>query len=162
LTNKLLYDLSGVLLEVEWDEICQEPKVERIVPLYHKTDVLGSQVYLLEKFNLWARNGSNVEEIWKTYKNIILEGTKCYVPQKIPSKNPDPEYYNKEVKLLKVKIRKMYNKRTFGQPYQAELKRLCKELLVAKEKAQETFLRSVLQKKLDAGQSSVCQKTQRK
>jgi len=39
----------------------------------------------------------------------------------------------------------MYNKRKFGQPYQAELKRLSKELLVAKKKAQEIFLRLVLQ-----------------
>jgi len=38
----------------------------------------------------------------------------------------------------------MYNKRKFWQPYQAELKRLSKELLVAK-KPQETILRSVLQ-----------------
>jgi hypothetical protein len=37
----------------------------------------------------------------------------------------------------------MYNKRKFGEPFQAELKRLSKELLVAKNKAQETFLRSV-------------------
>jgi len=40
---------------------------------------------------------------------------------------------------------KMYNKRKFGQPCQAEIKRLSKELLVAKKKAQETFLLSVLQ-----------------
>jgi hypothetical protein len=39
----------------------------------------------------------------------------------------------------------MYNKRKLGQPYQRELKRLSKELLAAKKKAQETFLRSVLQ-----------------
>jgi len=39
----------------------------------------------------------------------------------------------------------MYNKRKFGQPYQAELKRLSKELLVAKKKDHETFLRSVLE-----------------
>jgi len=38
----------------------------------------------------------------------------------------------------------MHNKRNFGQPYQVELKSLSKELLVAKKKAQETFLRSVL------------------
>ena len=38
----------------------------------------------------------------------------------------------------------MYNKRKFGQPYQVELKHLSKKLLVAKKKAQETFLRSVL------------------
>ena len=61
------------------------------------------------------------------------------------SKIPDPEDYNKEVKWLKVKVRKMYNKRKFGQPYQTDLKRLSKELLVAKEEAQETFLRPVLQ-----------------
>ena len=47
--------------------------------------------------------------------------------------------------MLKVKARKMYNKRKFGQPYKADLKRLSTEFLVAKKKAQETFLRSVLQ-----------------
>ena len=39
----------------------------------------------------------------------------------------------------------MYNKRNFGLHYQADLKRLSKELLVVKKEAQETFLRSVLQ-----------------
>jgi uncharacterized protein (UPF0248 family) len=65
--------------------------------------------------------------------------------KKTLSKNPDPEYYNREVKRLKVKARKAYNKRKFGQRYRADLNRLSKELLVAKKKAQETFLRSGLQ-----------------
>ena len=39
----------------------------------------------------------------------------------------------------------MYNKGNFRQPYQAEMHRLSEELLVARQKAQETFLRSVLQ-----------------
>ena len=30
-------DHNGVLLEVEWDEICREPRSERQVPMYHKT-----------------------------------------------------------------------------------------------------------------------------
>jgi len=84
-------DHNGVLLEVEWDEIYREPKVERIVPVYHKTDVLGLQAFLRENFNLWAGNGSCVEDIWKSYKDIIFEGIKRYVPQKILSKIPDPE-----------------------------------------------------------------------
>jgi len=79
------------------------------------------------------------------FKGVIFEGIKGYVTQKILSKIPDPEYYNKEVKRLNVMVRKMYKKITFGQPYQAELKRLSKELLVAKKKAHKTFLRSVLQ-----------------
>jgi hypothetical protein len=138
-------DHDGVLLEVEWDVICREPQVERIVPLYHKTDVLGLQAFLWEKFKLWAGNGSCVEKIWNSYKDIIFEGIKRYVPSKSLSKNSDPEYYNREVKRLKVKAKKVYRKRKFGQHYQAALKRLSKELLVSKKKAQETFLRSVLQ-----------------
>ena len=59
-------------------------------------------------------------------------------------KSPDPKYYNKEVKRLKVKFRRVNNKRKLGQRYQVELKKLSKELLAAKKTAQETFLRSVL------------------
>jgi hypothetical protein len=42
----------------------------------------------------------------------------------------------------------MYNKKKFWKPYQAELKILSKDLLVAKKKDQETFLHSVLQNKI--------------
>jgi hypothetical protein len=64
--------------------------------VYHKTDVLGLQAFIRENFKLWAGNGSCVEEIWESY-DIILEGIKRYVFPKTLSKNPDPEYYNKEV-----------------------------------------------------------------
>jgi hypothetical protein len=101
---------NGVSWDTEWDEICWEAKVETIVPFYHKTDILCLQAFLRDKLNLWAGNGRCVEEIWKNFKDIIFEDTKSYVPKKILSKNPDPEYYNKEVKRLKVKVRKMYNK----------------------------------------------------
>jgi len=80
------------------------------------------QAFIRYKFNLWAGNGSYVEEIWKNFKDKIFEGIKCYVPQNILNKNPYPEYYNKEVKRLKIKVRKMYNKRKFWQLYQAEMK----------------------------------------
>jgi hypothetical protein len=53
-------DHNGVLLEVEWVEICREPEVERIVPMYHKTDVFGLQAFLREKLYLWAGNCSRV------------------------------------------------------------------------------------------------------
>jgi len=75
-------DHDEVLLEVEWNEIFREPKVEIIVPVYHKTDVMALQAFLREKFNLWAGNGRCLEEIWKNYKDIIFEGIKRYVPQK--------------------------------------------------------------------------------
>jgi hypothetical protein len=118
-----------------------------------QTYVLGLQAFLRENFKLWAGNGSCVEDIWKSYKDIIFEGIKRYGPQRIASKNPDLEYYNKEVKRLKVKFRKMYNKRKFGQPYQLELKRLSMEILVAKKKAQEPFYVRSYRTKAVAGQS---------
>jgi hypothetical protein len=116
--------------------------MERIVPLYHKTDVLGLQTFLWEKCTLWAGNGSCIEEIWKSYKDIVFGGIERFVPHKMLSRNSDPEYYNREVKRLKVKVRRVYNKRRFGQHYQDELKWLSKESLVAQRK---TFLCSVLQ-----------------
>ena len=96
--------------------------------MYHKTDVLALQAFLREKFYLWAGNGSCMEDIRKSYKGIIFEGIKRYVLHKILGKNPDPEYYNKEVKWLKLKVREMW-KRKLGQLYQRELKGLSKGLL---------------------------------
>jgi hypothetical protein len=49
----------------------------------------------------------------------------------------------------------MHNKGKFGQPYQAELKRLFKKLSVAKKKAQEIFYVPSNKMKVDAGQSSI-------
>jgi hypothetical protein len=86
---------------------------------------------------------SCVEEIWKSFKETVYASIYLFVPHKILRKNPDPEYYNKEVKRLKVKVRRVY-KRKLGKRYQVELKRLFKELLAEKKTAQETFLRSVL------------------
>jgi hypothetical protein len=138
-------DHNGVLLEVDWDETSHGEQDERIVPLYHKSDVLGPQAFLREKFKLWAGNGSCVEKIWDSFKDIIFEGIKRYVSKKTLSKNPDPEYYNREVKRLKIKMRNVHNRSKYRQNYQAELKRLSKDLLLTKKKAQETFLRSALQ-----------------
>ena len=41
-------DHNGLLLEVEWDEVCRKSEVERIVPVYHKMDVLDLQAFLHE------------------------------------------------------------------------------------------------------------------
>jgi len=113
--------------------------------MYRKTDVLGLQAFLWERLNLWVVNARCLEELWVSYKDIIFEGIKLYAYKKNLSKNPDPGYYIKEAKGLNLKKRNIYNKRKFEQTYQTEMKRLSKKLLVAKRKAQETLLRSVLQ-----------------
>jgi len=90
-----------VILEVEWEDKCTEPQVERVVPVYKNTDVSSLQTFLHNKFVDWASNGSNVEEIWNNLKNIVHESIECFVPHKTLRKNSDPEYYNKEIKRLK-------------------------------------------------------------
>jgi hypothetical protein len=98
--------------------------VKRLVPAYHKTNILGLQVFLWENYPIWANNGSCVEDIRKNFNNIIFEGVNSFVPHKVLKQNPDPECYNKEVKRLKAKVRRVYTKRKLGEHYQTELKRL--------------------------------------
>jgi hypothetical protein len=138
-------DHCAVLLEEDWDIAGLEPQIRRLVPVYNKTDISGLQTFPREKFSTWAGNGTSVEEIWNNYKGIVFEGIKRFVPHKTLRSNPDPEYYNREVKHLKLKVRRAYNKRKSGELYQVELQRLSKQLLAAKKNAQETFLWSVLQ-----------------
>jgi hypothetical protein len=67
-------------------------------PRTKKTHVLGLQKFLRDKLRTWTNNGSCVEDIWKNFKDIVFEGIERFVPHKILKQNPDPEYYNKEVK----------------------------------------------------------------
>jgi len=129
---------------VEWAEKGFVTQEKRLVPAYHKTNVLGLQQFLRDKLPIWANNGSCVEDIRKNFKDIVFEGVERFVPHKILKPNPDPEY-NKEVKRIKVKVRRAHNRRKLGEHYQAELKRLSKKLLAAERNAQEIFLSSVLQ-----------------
>jgi hypothetical protein len=68
------------------------------------------------------------------------------VPHKILKLNSDPEYYNKDIKRLKVKVRKAYNRRKLRGHHMDKLKQLSKQLFAAKKQAQETFLNSILNK----------------
>jgi len=78
------------------------------------------------------------------FKGHGFEGIERFFPHKIIKLNPGPGNYNKEMKRLKVKVRRAYNRRKLGKHYQMELKRLSKKLLTEKRNAQETFLSSVL------------------
>jgi hypothetical protein len=105
---------------------------------------LGLQTLLRDKFAVWASNGSSVEEIWENFKNIVHESIERFVPHKILRKNSDPEYYNREIKRLKSRVRKAYNRRKLVVHYMEKLKQLSKQLLSAKKSAQEAFLKSIL------------------
>jgi hypothetical protein len=61
-------------------------KLERLVPVYHKANVLGLQTFLRDKFAIWARNGRCVEAVCNTFKNAILESIERCIPHKIRRK----------------------------------------------------------------------------
>ena len=112
--------------------------------VYHKIDVSGLQTLLWDKFGIWANNGNSMEEIWNNFKEVVWN---IIFHIKYSEKNMDPEYYSKELKRLKIKVRKAYNRRKLGEHHLQELKQLSKQLLAAKKKtAQETFFRSILSK----------------
>ena len=76
----------------------------------------------------------------------MYENIERFVPHKTLRKNSGPEYYNKEIKGLKSKVRKSYNRRQLGVHCTEKLKQLSKQLLAAKKSAQEAFLKSILSK----------------
>jgi hypothetical protein len=78
-------------LEIEWEENCCVPQVEKLVPVYHKKDVSGLQTLLCNKFGIWASNGSGVEEIWNNFKEVASKIIKHFVSRKILTKKQDPE-----------------------------------------------------------------------
>jgi len=75
-------DHSGVILE----EVVRQwlgSLVLRVVPVYNKTDALGLQIFLRDKFAVWASKDSCVEEIWNNFRNIVYEPIERFVPHKI-------------------------------------------------------------------------------
>jgi hypothetical protein len=85
-------DHCGALSEVEWEGTCCEPQVERLGPVCHKTNVLGLQTFLRDKFAIWAGSDRRVEEIRNNLRNVIFGSIERFVPHKILKKNSDPEY----------------------------------------------------------------------
>jgi hypothetical protein len=84
----------------------EKPATKRFSYGAAKTNVVGLQNFLRDKLPIWGNNSSCVEDIWNNFKDIAFEGIERFVPHKILKQNPDPEYYNKEVKRLEVKARR--------------------------------------------------------
>ena len=91
-------DHCGVLLEVEWGGHYWETQEKRLIPVYHKTNMLGLETFLRDKLPTCTNKGSCIQDIWKNFKDIIFEAIECFVLHKSLKSNPDPEYYNKDVR----------------------------------------------------------------
>jgi hypothetical protein len=63
----------------------------RLVPVYHKANILHLQTFLQVKFAIWESNGRCVEEAWNNFKNIILESIESFIAHKILRNYSNPE-----------------------------------------------------------------------
>jgi hypothetical protein len=93
-----------VLLEIKWEENGFGAHENRSVPAYYKTNAVGLQ-HFLQNYQ-YGRIMVAVLKTWNNFKDIVFEGTERFVPHKLLKQNLGPEYYNKEVKCLKVKARR--------------------------------------------------------
>jgi len=75
-------DHLTVVLEVEWEDTCTDPQVQRVVPICNKTDVSGLKTFLRDKFALWAINSSSVKDIRNNFKNILYQIIESFVHTK--------------------------------------------------------------------------------
>jgi len=139
-------DYRGVILEVDWERNFRKTQPDRAIPVYSKADVLGLRNFLRDRYADWASKGNCVEQIWYNFRSIVHESVECFIPHNILKINSDPEYYNKDIKRLKSKFRKVYKKRKLGVHYMDKLKHLSKQLLAEKKRIQETYLKSILSK----------------
>jgi len=89
-------DHQVVIVEVEWEESFSEPHVKRVVSVYNRTDVSCLEIFLCDKFVIWASNGSNVEDIWNYLKNIVYGSIERFLPQTTLKKIADRGYCKRD------------------------------------------------------------------
>lgn len=91
-----------LILELEWEESCGVSQVQHLVPVNHKTDVLGFRILIRDKFGTWTSNGCSVKEIWSNSKGNTIHENRTSVPHKILRKNR-----NQNIRIWKLKYKKV-------------------------------------------------------
>ena len=73
-------DHHKAMLEVDWEENSIVPQSESLIPVYYKTDVVGLQTFLRDRFSVWANNGSSVWQVWNNFQSILHDSVERFVP----------------------------------------------------------------------------------
>lgn len=113
---------------------------------YNKADQVGVITKLEEKLKNFIMAEGDVNKKWDMYKNLMQEIAEEFIPSKTISENSDPEYYNKEVKALKKKVRQAYIKYRRHNASKEELERMREKLENAKAEALNEYLIEIMQK----------------
>lgn len=118
-----------------------EVKLDKTVWYYKKAVAGNIRKAFEETFEPWNNfvRKDNIDEIWISFRKLCDDIRQEYVPSKVVTENSDPPFYDKNVKRLKRKCRKLHNNRKNGCDVE-DLKLIRKELNKAKSKAKERFM----------------------
>jgi Endonuclease-reverse transcriptase/Reverse transcriptase (RNA-dependent DNA polymerase) len=122
---------------------------ERKIWNYKKANALEVKSLFKSKYKNWKGGCSDdIEEIWNDFKSICEEIREKCVPSKVVVKNTDPPYYNKKVKIIKRKCRKIYKReKRNSERGTGRTKELRKVLEKAKGEAKEQFIDQMFDKR---------------
>ena len=126
--------VSLIFLEYDFEEALCTSTSNKILVNFN---FARYSIFLKALQRVWGCCSPTSRPLWRTKVadcNLLRKQSSrvsTVVPHKILRKNPDPEYYNNEMKRLKAKVRRVCNKRKLGERYQVEPKSLSKELLAA-------------------------------
>jgi hypothetical protein len=152
-------DHKGVILEVNINRKKNKDCSGKVSWLYSKTDKAGLSNFLHENYKHWASRGENVEEVWKNFKALVEESKIKFIPFKILTKNPDPEFFTKHLKMVKRKCRKLYTHRNKNKQTKEAFKKISNELKQKKKVAHDNFVEKLLE--TDESHKNIQQATQR-
>jgi hypothetical protein len=118
-----------------------EVKIDKTV-WYYKRAVAGNiRDAFQDTFEQWndCFRDDNIDEMWISFRKLCDDIRREYVPSKVVNQNSDPPFYDKNVKRLKRKCRKLHNNRKNAMDVE-NLKLMRTELDKAKIKAKERFM----------------------
>ena len=100
-----------------------------------------------ESYSQWKKQCSDVENTWTSFKKICEDVRTMYVPSKLLTRNPDPPHYDKKVKNLKRKCRKIHNLEKRNKLLGPRLEKMRNDLEKAKVAAKERFVQRIFDEK---------------
>lgn len=102
---------------------------------FQKAQVEAIKDNLSANYNDWVSQGSSVDEIWQSFKRIVLYCLEKFVPTKVIKPNSDPEYYNAEIRRLKRKVGKSCARRKYDEEHEKQFRDLSNKLNCVKKAA---------------------------
>lgn len=137
-------DHSAVVLNVRYSGTPKPDSDETIkIFQYRRADQGKFQEYLEGCFARWTSEGCHINILWENFLKILNSAIRKFVPFKLLKHNPDPEYYTREIRSLKRKVRKAYNKRHASSELMQKFKSLARELVLKKKAAHDSYMQNL-------------------